>query len=302
MEIASNNKPRALITGAEGFTGKYLTQTLVESGYDVFGTVFNNTVHSPNHIPLDLCDQDAVKKLVHEIQPVVVAHLGAMSFVHDNNVSKIYETNLLGTYALLDALGSLKDKKPKSVLLASSANIYGNSSCEIISEDTPPQPVNDYGVSKYAMEQMAQLWMNRLPIFIVRPFNYTGVGQKDHFLIPKIIKHFKEKSPFIELGNLDVWREFGDVRFVTKAYGDLLEQSPQGKTFNICTGQCYSLREIISLCKEITGHQIEIKVNPQFVRENEVKVLKGDNQRLMSVIGNHTPPSLRDTLSWMIKS
>ncbi|MBX9838685.1 MAG: GDP-mannose 4,6-dehydratase, partial [Silvanigrellaceae bacterium] len=134
------------------------------------------------------------------------------------------------------------------------------------------------------------------------PFNYTGVGQKEHFLIPKIVSHFKAKKDVIELGNLDVWREFGDVRFVTKAYSQLLNLSPKGQTFNICTGQCYSLREIMTLCEEITGHHMEIKVNPKFVRDNEVRVLKGDNHRLMTMIGGGEIPMLKETLTWMLNS
>lgn len=299
MEIASE-KIKVLITGVEGFTGRYLSEIMTESGYEVFGLGYKKIGNFNNYFSVDLCDQKTVKKVVQEIQPDIVAHLGAISFVQEDNIAKIYETNVLGTYALLEALGSLKDKKPKAVLLASSANIYGNSFGGVISEDIKPQPVNDYAVSKYAMEHMARIWMDRLPIFIVRPFNYTGVGQKDNFLIPKIINHFKAKNTVIELGNLDVWREFGDVRFVVKAYKELLEICPQGKTFNICTGQSYSLREIISLCEEITGHRIEIQVNSKFVRENEVKVLKGDNRRLMEVIGNYSIPSLKETLIWML--
>lgn len=289
--MVSASKPqRALITGAEGFTGKYLAKALTEAGYEVFGTTQRT---------LDLCDRVSVQSLIKDIQPNVIAHLAGISSVVGHELSKIYETNLLGSLYLLEALAELKIK-PRAILLASSANIYGNCASDSISETQIPEPINDYAVSKFAMEQMAKLWMNRLPLFIVRPFNYTGVGQTSHFLIPKIIDHFKTKQAVIYLGNLDVWREFNDVRFVTSAYEKLLNLSPVGQIINICTGQVYSLREIISLCEEITGHSITVQVNPKFVRANEVRILQGDNARLKSLIGDSQFPTLKDTLTWML--
>ena len=81
------------------------------------------------------------------------------------------------------------------------------------------------------------LWMDKLPIFIVRPFNYTGRGQDKKFVVPKIIDHFREKKTFIELGNIDVLREFNDIRFVSDIYTKLLVTPPIGKIINICTKQ-----------------------------------------------------------------
>lgn len=286
MAIAS----KILITGAEGFTGRYLTQVMRDAGHEVYGTTQNN---------LDLRDKAAVRDLIHTIKPDSVAHLAAISSVTEHDIARIYKTNVLGTLYLLEALAEL-EKKPSAILLASSANIYGNSDNEIINEKQHPNPVNDYAVSKAAMEQMAQLWMNRLPIFIVRPFNYTGVGQSDKFIIPKIIAHFKNKKPVIELGNLDIWREFNDVRFVVNTYKQLLDLSPAKKIMNICSGQSYSLREIIALCEEMTGYSIHIEVNPQFVRANEIKKLQGDDTLLKQLIGNPHTYSMQETLSWML--
>ena len=143
--------------------------------------------------------------------------------------------------------------------------------------------------------------VDQLPLFIVRPFNYTGVGQDEKFLIPKIVSHFRDKKAAIELGNLEVWRDFGDVRTVANAYRQLLEKCPIGDTINICTGQTHTLREIIALCEKITGHSIEIQVNPEFVRANEVRVLAGDNTRLTAAIGDRQACSIEETLRWMLQ-
>jgi nucleoside-diphosphate-sugar epimerase len=185
-------------------------------------------------------------------------------------------------------------------LLASSANVYGNASSGMLDEGTAPAPANDYAVSKLAMEYMASLWFGRLPIIVTRPFNYTGVGQADNFLLPKIVKHFREKADKIELGNLDVWRDFSDVRSLVAAYRGLLEAKPFGQFVNVSSGKTHSLREVIDMCRTITGHDLAVEVNPAFVRANEVKTLCGDNSRLKSLVPGWKTPELSETLSWML--
>jgi GDP-6-deoxy-D-talose 4-dehydrogenase len=278
---------RTLVTGLSGFTGRYIQLELEAHGYTVVG------------LNSDLTDPDAVSKEIAQVQPEIVLHLAGIAFVGHGNANAFYDVNLIGTHNLLVALAE-NAPNVASILLASSANIYGNSTEELISEDTIPNPDNDYAVSKLSMESMASLWFEKLPLFIVRPFNYTGVGQDDKFLIPKIVFHFKNRKKVIELGNLNVWREFGDVRSVANIYRKLIECCPAGKTINICTSQTYSLREVISLCGEITGHEIEIEVNPEFVRENEVGVLNGDNSLLRKTIGKLQINPLESTLRWML--
>ena len=279
---------RVLVTGLKGFTGRHLQSELEAHGHTVIG------------LQCDLTDLKAVAAEVATVQPEAVAHLAGVAFVGHGDANAFYEVNLIGTRNLLEALAQ-HVPDVRSILLASSANVYGNRSEGVLSEGSTPDPVNDYAVSKLAMEQMANLWVEKLPLFIVRPFNYTGVGQDEKFLIPKIVAHFREKKAVIELGNLEVWRDFGDVRVVANTYRQLLEKCPIGETINICTGQTHTLREIISLCEKITGHNIEIQVNPEFVRANEVRVLAGDNSRLMAAIGDRQTYDFEETLRWMLQ-
>jgi len=246
----------------------------------------------------DLMDRVSLGETVRRIAPDVVVHLAAISFVAHGDAEAIYRINVVGTRNLLEALSSL-EKKPSAVLLASSANIYGNSTVSPIDESVSPNPANDYAVSKLAMEYMARLWMDRLPIVIVRPFNYTGRGQASQFLLPKIVGHFQRGEKIIELGNIDVERDFSDVRFVSRAYSELLREVPAGQVFNVCSGNVYSIRDVLRMMAEIAGYEIEIQVNPAFVRDNEVRRLEGCPEKLMGAIKDLPRIALANTLRWM---
>ena len=288
-----------LITGIRGFTGQFLATELRTSGYQVYGTVFAHQPKSGEY-SVDICEPSQVCNLVNKVRPDYVIHLAAITFVDHIDVDAIYHTNVVGTRNLLQALSEMDDP-PDLVLLASSANIYGNANVDPIIESTVANPANDYAVSKVAMEHMASLWMDQLPITIVRPFNYTGVGQTTNFLIPKIVSHFQRKEKTIELGSLEVARDFSDVRVVTAAYLRILESNLSGKIFNICSGTAISLKTVLSLMRDIAGYRINVKVNPEFVRNNEVTVLRGDNSSLLQAIGQLEITPMRQTLEWMYK-
>ena len=289
---------RALITGLRGFTGYYMARELSAAGYRVYGTVMPGEELGPDIVAVDLCDREAVARMVDEVQPDVVAHLAGIAFVAHTNAELIYRVNVVGTRNLLEALANGKHR-PTSVLLASSANIYGNASVPVIDENLPPSPANDYAVSKLAMEYMARLWMDKLPITIARPFNYTGVGQTENFLLPKIVSHFRRNEKRIELGNLAIARDFSDVRMVARAYRRLLAVAPSGEAFNVCSGSSHSLANLIDMMSEIAGYHIDVHVNPAFVRANDVLTLSGSNSKLTAVIGQLDPTPLSETLRWM---
>lgn len=292
---------RALITGITGFTGRYVAAELERAGFDVHGLGANSLHGDDRYHQVNLMDIEGLRRCVDSVRPDVVVHLAAIAFVGHGDPEAFYRINLLGTRNLLLAL-STSGRLPESVLLASSANVYGNIAEGILDELTPPSPANDYAVSKLSMEYMARLWFDRLPITIVRPFNYTGVGQSDSFLLPKIVKHFRTRSDSIELGNLDVWRDFSDVRAVANAYRRLLEVKPSGKVINVCSGHTHSLRGVLEIAEAITGHSIEVRVNPHFVRANEVRSLSGDPSLLKSFIGEWNSPPLEETLRWMLET
>lgn len=294
---------RILITGVDGFTGRHLTALLASQGHEVFGIshspITNEIDGLTSAYACDLTDAQGLKDIVAQIRPDKVAHLAAIAFVSHGVAEDIYRTNVVGTRNLLEALSATSSAD--AVLLASSANIYGNRVSGAIDENVAPDPVNDYAVSKVSMEYVAKLYEARLPIIIARPFNYTGVGQSIDFVIPKIIDHVLRQAKHIELGNLDVARDFSDVRDVVLAYAALLfAPDASGQVFNICSGTPHSLNDVITSIKEISGHDFEVSVNPAFVRKNEVKMLWGDRTKIEALSGHKPAYSLHDTLGWML--
>lgn len=301
MASLSDARERALITGASGFTGRYLRARLEKFGVAVVGgNVAAGQCHS-GEVVLDITDLEQCRRAIEAVRPDYIAHLGAITFVGHADVEAFYRVNVLGTLNLLQACADV-GHIPSKILIASSANIYGNACQGIIEESQPPQPVNHYATSKTAMEYMVRNWFDRLPIIITRPFNYTGVGQADRFLVPKIAGHFKRRAPVVELGNLDVARDFSDVRTVASAYATLLRGNATGETVNICSGIPHTLADIVSVFERIAGYQIEVRVNPAFVRANEVKVLLGSAKKLDSLVPSLGRVPFEETLRWMYET
>ena len=287
------NSPILLITGAKGFTGHYLKDAAQKSGLKVVELTSN------------LNDVEALEKEVLAAKPDYVAHLAGISFVASKDHEAFYRVHALGTSNLLQALTKLKTA-PKKILLASSATVYGNSANDLSVEDQVLTPIDHYATSKVAMEEMAKTFFNHLPILIARPFNYTGVGQKGNFLIPKLVDHFAKRKPFIELGNLNIEREFNDVNMICDAYLKLLDLGKADEIYNVCSGQARSLQFVMDTLKKITGHDIEIRVNPDFVRASEVHRMVGNPEKLTNLLKNNGVmlpiPALEDTFKQMLNA
>jgi GDP-6-deoxy-D-talose 4-dehydrogenase len=149
---------------------------------------------------------------------------------------------------------------------------------------------------------MARTWFDRLPLLITRPFNYVGRGQGAQFLVPKLVDHFRRRAPVVQLGSLNVEREFLDVRTVAEVYVRLLEAPLQSEVLNIASGVGRTLRSIIDDLTRITGHRIGTEVNSALVRNNEVARLVGSSQRLQQVVGALSHMDFEETLRWMLES
>jgi nucleoside-diphosphate-sugar epimerase len=296
--MAFPGRQRALITGRFGFTGRHLAQFMEHRGWEVFGldpTEDSNPVATP---AIDINDTESVIQRLTEVRPTHIVHLAAHSHVVGDPLA-FFRVNLLGTESLMESIIS-SGIQPAKVLIASSANVYGNAKRSPINEDEPLRPMNHYALSKAAMELMLQKWFDRLPIVVARPFNYTGEGQSQAFLIPKIVEVFRRRDEMIRLGNTGVARDFSDVQFVCDVYARLLQSSACSTVVNICSGRSTSVEKILESLAEITCHRPRIEIDTALVRKDEVMDLRGDATRLQALVGPISPVPLRDILRRMV--
>lgn len=278
---------KLLLTGANGFTGRHMTVAAMAAGYEVHALL------------ADLTDAGAVSAEVNAIAPEYVIHLAAISAVTHHDEFAFYRINTFGTQTLFEALTEL-ERTPKAVLLASSANVYGNADASPITEQQIPAPVNHYAFSKFAAEGVARMFSQRLPIKTVRPFNYTGVGHDDRFVIPKIVKAFGARAPSITLGNLAAEREYNDVRFVVDAYLQLLHSGEEGEIYNLCSSVTYSIEHVLQVLGDLAGHSPTIRVDQSLLRANELRRLCGSPDKLRTVTTHRVRNDLRELLRWML--
>lgn len=276
---------KVFLTGAKGFTGRYLIDYLRKQGCNV------------GYLRCDITDAEKVQKELLDFSPNFVIHLAGISFAAHSNIEEIYRVNVVGTTNLLDAC--VMSSSIKGVILASSAAVYGEQGLEILHEELCPRPVSHYACSKLSVEFLSHQYSKYFPITVVRPFNYTGVGHDQRFVVPKIIDAFSGGYDEVQLGNLDVAREFNDVRDICKLYYGLLEFKQDYCVTNLCSGRAVSLQTVVDLLENITGKSIRVLINPKFVRENEIKTLSGDVSKLRRLTPVEFKYNIEDTLMWM---
>ena len=294
-----------LITGLSGFVGQHLQAHLQD--------------HPQWQILLtedfDLCDPHSLDRALEPACPDAVIHLAGQTFVPEavRNPARTFEVNLLGTLNLLQALK--KRGFQGSFLYVSSGDVYG----QVAEQDLPiteqlmPKPRNPYAVSKLAAELLCQQWAYSEPwnIIIVRPFNHIGPKQSANFVIPSVAKqladiHKGRQKPVIEMGDIDVSRDFLDVRDVINAYLLLLEKGHTGETYNLCSKQEIILRTVIAKLTNLSDIRVEIMQDQSKIRKSEQRRVVGNYDKLQQHTGWRPAHSLDASLQaileeWMAK-
>lgn len=249
---------RRLITGHTGFVGQHALNMWPQS------LVLPSMPDGKN---MDLRNKDALTQAIQELAPDEVIHLAGISFVPDSikDPRLTYEVNFLGTLNLLEALKASGFKG--KFLFVSSSDPYGLVANENlpIKETLPLAPRNPYAVSKAAAEALCFQWSQTadFEIMIARPFNHIGPGQSEKFVVSDFAKQIVQiarnnKNSDIYVGNIDVTRDFSDVRDVLRAYEALLAKGTNANIYNICSGREISIRSILEMLIDLSGKKINI--------------------------------------------
>ncbi len=292
---------KVLVTGINGFVGKILHSELLSSSHEVFGIDIESA--SENINAADLRDSGAITGIVQDIKPDRIVHLAGIARVDSENINEIYEINVNGTLNVLNAAISGGNNIP--FLLVSSSQVYGNPDLQkeqFITEDFPVAPVNHYGASKAAAENIAMAFShdNKLPVAIARPFNHTGAGQTPAFVVPKIVNAFRNREKSIHLGNIDTVRDFLDVRDVVNAYVRLIENFQPGEIFNIASSRGIIIRDVIAALEKLAGYSLEIIQEEKFCRNSEIQAPIGDFSKINRMLGWSPVYEFSETLEWML--
>lgn len=296
---------RALVTGADGFVGRWLTRHLSESGDDVWAATGHRVGTARQEAAADLTDRRAVDELVEWSRPEVVYHLAAVAFGPDAtaDVGTAIDLNVRGTAFLLEASARM-DRSP-TVLIPSSAEVYGRAiGDEPIDEEHPTAPVNVYGATKLAQETIGLAFHRStgLAVVVARAFNHIGPGQRASFVVPSFAGQLAEIAagrgePMLRVGNLDARRDFTDVRDVVRAYRMLVAGSHAGAIVNVASGRAVSVRAILDQLVAMSGLTVEISVDPSRMRANDLPVVVGDSTRLRRTTGWEPVMPLERTLA-----
>ena len=232
-----------------------------------------------------------VRSVVHNVSPTLVYHLAGISAVDVSwdNPRLTFEVNVTGAYNLFEAAMSLPSL-PR-ILNVSTSQVYAASDMTL-SETSLVSPDNPYAASKAMAEMLRVQYRKRIGggIVTARSFNHTGPGQTPNFVLPSIAKQFAEMEAGLRprrltAGNLEVTRDFSDVRDVVLAYSALLEKGRIDEVYNVCSGSPVRLADIIRKFEAISGIAVEIETDPARLRRNEVSRILGDSTKIRTETG-----------------
>lgn len=296
---------RVYVTGATGFVGRWLTVELANHGHSV--------VAAPSSSVLPLSNGPAWAREIEAARPDAIIHLAAIARAAQARTDPVaaIETNVGGTWTVVDAAAALEPRP--AFLLVSSAEVYGEvHPPTLLDESGPLRPRQVYGSSKLAQEAVA-LWaavQQGMRVVVVRPFNHTGPGQRDDFVVPALVKRVlavrSGNADEVAVGNLDVDRDIGDVRDVVRAYRLLVEALAEGGpgpgVFNVATGRPVSLREVLHEICELAGVAPRIRVDESLVRSADPAWVAGDASKLKRTVGWEPRIPIRQTIADMIST
>ncbi len=284
---------KALVFGMDGFVGDYMAKELLVNGYEVYASSRHGTKLNTydGWYACDLTDADQVKNVIAEVSPTHIINLAGQSNV---GISwkiprRTIEANVCGPLNLLEAIHQCE--LDCEILMIGSSEEYGMTDSNL-SESDKLDASNPYGISKEMLEKFCFLYRERygMRIHFVRSFNHTGIGQNDNFVIPSWCKQVagitKSGHPGeISVGNLDIIRDFSNVKDVVKAYRMILESDDCNIVYNVGSGDGVPLRKILNYIISLCEYPVEIRVDPKLIRPIENSYICSNSNLLKNKLG-----------------
>ena len=281
---------KALITGSEGFVGRYLRAELETNGYEVTGL---DLVPGPRTVCVDLLDSEQVDQFIREEKPDCLFHLAGQA-----NVGKSWQipqkTVEININAAINLMEAIRRYSPGSaLLLVGSSDQYGElkEAGASVNEETPMKPMNPYAISKVAQEQTGRAYARAygLKICMTRSFNHGGAGQKPGFMIPDfasgIVKVERGEQEELAVGNLESRRDFTHVKDVVRAYRLISEKGRPGEVYNVGSGKTHSAREVLEKLTGMARKPIPVRQDPARMRPSDTPVICCDRSKLTGDTG-----------------
>lgn len=302
---------KILIFGVGGFVGHYLAEEFMNTGYEVYGSdkVQTPTIQKEVHFEIkDMLNAEDILELVSSIKPDMIINLAAISSVglSWNIPQTTVMVNVVGSLNILEAARK-QDNKPRVMFIGSSEEY--EISDEPISEKTPLNANNPYGISKVTQERFAKLYREQygMKVYCVRPFNHTGVGQRDSFVLPSFCKQAAEieksgKPGVIKVGNLSAKRDFSHVRDIVRGYRMIIENDDCERIYNIGSGNAYGLDELLNYIVGLCSQKITVEVDPERVRPVDNPVICCDRTLIGQELGWEPERTVFDALKEIFES
>ncbi len=300
---------KSLVTGADGFVGEHLLTELLETEESVAASSLTlpptRSTLSPDQMAAvewkaaDVRDHDALFRVLAAVQPDRIYHLAGFSSgaLAREQADAAMRVNAGGTVNLCEAVLSVREEFPDFdpiVLVMGSGDSYGDAGepGEPLGEDLMLRPVTVYGLSKACQELAAHTYRRARHVrtVVARGFNLIGPGQQEHFVVPNFCQQVAkiaagEREPRLEVGNLDVERDFTDVRDGVTAFRRILELERPEAAYNVCSGRALAIRRILDWILDEAGVEVDVVVDPSRVRNEEPARVVGDPTRLRHATG-----------------
>lgn len=310
---------RVLITGVTGFVGSHLAEYCLDLGHEVAGTMRwrsqqANLAGVRDRVKLyecDLRDGTAARQVIGELRPERVFHLAAQSFVHASwsAPAETLTTNVLCQVHLLEAIREAR--LDARVQVAGSSEEYGLVlEDELpIKETNPLRPLSPYAVSKVAQDLLGYQYFKSYGMWIVRTraFNHEGARRGEVFVTSNFARQIAlaeagKQPPVVEVGNLDAYRDFSDVRDVVRAYWLVLDMGEPGEVYNIGSGKAWKIKDVLDILLGMAKVPLEVREDPARMRPSDVPYLQADAAKFRAATGWEPEipfeTTLRDTLEY----